>query len=143
VAGRLHPRSSAAAPRETPSGRNWPDGRPLAGVPATHAGSGATAAPCLDPHGLPVAFALASANAVDQEVLVDLLAVEPRQAAARSGQLLVADKNTTVARSRPLLASWGVRLLRPARKGELPQPGARLFKPLRQLIESVNASFKG
>jgi len=86
---------------------------------------------------------LASANAVDQEVLVDLLAVEPRQAAARSGQLLVADKNTTVARSRPLLASWGVRLLRPARKGELPQPGARLFKPLRQLIESVNASFKG
>jgi Transposase DDE domain len=38
-------------------------------------------------HGLPITFALASANAVDREVLVDLLAVEPELLAARPGQL--------------------------------------------------------
>jgi hypothetical protein len=36
-----------------------------------------------------------------------------------------------------------VRLLRPARKGEAGRAGASLFKPLRQLIESVNQTFKG
>lgn len=36
-----------------------------------------------------------------------------------------------------------MRLLRPARKGEPQRPGAHLFKPLRQLIESVNDTFKG
>jgi hypothetical protein len=41
------------------------------------------------------------------------------------------------------LAALGVRLLRPARKGEPERPGACLFKPLRQLIESVNDTFKG
>jgi len=36
-----------------------------------------------------------------------------------------------------------VQLLRPARKGEPDRPGARLFKPLRQVIESINDTFKG
>ena len=94
-------------------------------------------------HGLPVAFALASAKAVDREVLVDLLAVEPQLAAARSGQLLVADRNYYSREVETVLGQLGVRLLRPTRKREPPRPGARLFKPLRQLIESVNATFKG
>jgi hypothetical protein len=34
-------------------------------------------------------------------------------------------------------------LLRPARQGEPGRPGARFFKPLRQIIESVNDTFKG
>jgi len=34
-------------------------------------------------------------------------------------------------------------LLRPARKGERERPGAALFKPLRQVIESINETFKG
>jgi hypothetical protein len=34
-------------------------------------------------------------------------------------------------------------LLRPARKGERERPGAHLFKPLRQIIESINETFKG
>ena len=34
-------------------------------------------------------------------------------------------------------------LLRPARKGESERPGAHLFKPLRQVIESINETFKG
>jgi hypothetical protein len=33
--------------------------------------------------------------------------------------------------------------LRPARKGESERVGARLFKPLRQTIESINQTFKG
>ncbi len=34
-------------------------------------------------------------------------------------------------------------MLRPARKGERERPGAALFKPLRQVIESINETFKG
>ena len=94
-------------------------------------------------HGLPITFALTSAKAVDREVLVDLLAVEPQLAAARPGQLLIADKNDYGREVEHVLAELGVRLLRPARKGEVERPGARLFKPLRPLIESVNATFKG
>ncbi|SDJ04186.1 hypothetical protein SAMN05192558_10428 [Actinokineospora alba] len=37
----------------------------------------------------------------------------------------------------------GIELLRPARKGEPERPGARLFKPLRQTIESINQTLKG
>jgi hypothetical protein len=94
-------------------------------------------------HGLPVAFALADAKVVDREVLAELLAVEPELVAARPGQLLVADKNYYGREVETVLGELGVRLLRPARKGEPERPGARLFKPLRQLIESVNATFKG
>lgn len=35
------------------------------------------------------------------------------------------------------------RLRRPARKGEAPRAGAKFFKPLRQVIESINDTFKG
>jgi hypothetical protein len=41
------------------------------------------------------------------------------------------------------LVEQDVRLLRPTRKGEPERPGAPLFKPLRQVIESVNETFKG
>jgi hypothetical protein len=36
-----------------------------------------------------------------------------------------------------------IRLLRPARKGEAGRSGSELFKPLRQVIESINETFKG
>ncbi len=36
-----------------------------------------------------------------------------------------------------------MRLLRPARNGEVERPGAKPLRPLRQLIESVNQTFKG
>jgi hypothetical protein len=94
-------------------------------------------------HGLPVLFALTGAKAVDREVLLDLLAVEPQVVAARPGQLLLADKNYYGREFEDTLAGLGVRLLRPARKGEAERAGARLFRPLRQLIESVNDTFKG
>jgi hypothetical protein len=72
-----------------------------------------------------------------------VLAVEPELVAARPGQLLVADQNDYGRQFEAGLAELAVRLLRPARKGEAERPGARLFKPLRQLIESVNQTFKG
>ena len=74
---------------------------------------------------------------------MDLLTVEPQLVAARPGQLLLADKNYYGREFEDVLAGLGVRLLRPARKGEAERAGARLFGPLRQLIESVNATFKG
>lgn len=42
-----------------------------------------------------------------------------------------------------ILAKDGLRLLRPARKGEPERPGAHLFTPLRQTIESINQTFTG
>jgi hypothetical protein len=86
---------------------------------------------------------LTGANAVNCEVLAELLAVEPELVAARPGQVLIADKNYCGREFEHLLAHFGVRLLRPARKGEPQRAGARLFEPRRQLIESVNQTFKG
>ncbi len=34
-------------------------------------------------------------------------------------------------------------MLRPARKGETERAASQLFKPLRQVIESINETFKG
>ena len=94
-------------------------------------------------HGLPVAVALVGAKADERQVLLDLLAVEPELVAARPGQLLLADKNYYGGEFERVLAGLGLRLLRPARKGEPERAGAELFKPSRQLIESVNQTFKG
>jgi hypothetical protein len=94
------------------------------------------------PHGLPVAFALTGAKAVDREVLLDIFAVEPQLVAARPGQILLADKNYYGQQFERLLGELCLRLLRPARQGEPERAGAHLFKPLRQLIESVNQTFK-
>jgi hypothetical protein len=93
-------------------------------------------------HGLPVAFALAGAKDPDRDVLAGILTVEAELVADRSGQTVIADKNYYGRAFEADLAGRGVRLLRPARKGEPDRPGAELFKPLRQLIESVNATLK-
>jgi hypothetical protein len=94
-------------------------------------------------HGLPVAFALTGAKADERQVLLDLLAIEPELVAARPGQVLIADKHYYGGEFERLLAGLDLRLLRPARKGEAARAGAGLFRPLRQLIESVNQTFKG
>jgi hypothetical protein len=94
-------------------------------------------------HGLPVAVALTGAKADERQVLLDLLASEPQLVAARPGQLLVADKNYYGGEFERMLGELGLRLLRPARKGEAQRAGAHLFRPLRQLIEPLNRTFKG
>jgi hypothetical protein len=81
--------------------------------------------------GLPVVAALTGAKADERLVLLDLLAVEPELVAARPGQVLIADKHYYGRQFERMLAGLGLRLLRPARKGEATRAGASLFKPLR------------
>lgn len=93
--------------------------------------------------GLPVAFALTGAKADERETLLDLLDAELEVVATRPGQTLIGDKNYFGRNFEHQLAAHGIRPLRPIRKGEPERHGAELFKPLRQIIESVNVSFKG
>jgi len=93
--------------------------------------------------GLPVAFALTGAKADERETLQGLLADESHLLAARPGQTLIADKNYFGRDFEHELAQQGIELLRPTRKGEPQRRGGSLFKPLRQVIESINETFKG
>jgi len=93
-------------------------------------------------HGLPVGFALTGAKADERQVLLGILA-DPALTAGRAGQIIIGDKNYYGAGFEAAVARDGLRLLRPARKGEPERAGARFFKPLRQIIESINDTFKG
>jgi len=93
--------------------------------------------------GLPIAFALTGAKADERETLLDLLAAERELLRERPRQTLIGDKNYFGRGFERELSEHGVQLLRPARKGERERPGAALFKPLRQVIESINETFKG
>ena len=93
-------------------------------------------------HGLPVGFALAGAKADERQVLLSILA-DPALTAGRAGQVIMGDKNYFGAAFEATLADRRLCLLRPARHGEPGRPGARFFKPLRQVIESVNDTLKG
>jgi hypothetical protein len=92
--------------------------------------------------GLPAAFALTGAKADERQVLLAISAADPALLAARPGQTMIADKNYYGAAFEADLAQAGARLLRPARKTEPPRPGAGLFRPLRQVIESINNTLK-
>ncbi|MDU0291655.1 IS982 family transposase [Saccharothrix longispora] len=94
------------------------------------------------PGGLPVAFALTGAKADERTTLLDILTVDPDLVADRPGQTLIADRNYYGRDFEHALADAGIELLRPARKGEAERPGAALFKPLRQVIESINQTLK-
>jgi hypothetical protein len=95
------------------------------------------------PAGLPITFALTNPKTDEREVARDMLETEPDLLARRPGQTLIADKGYASAEFERFLAGHGARLLRPAFKNERPRPGARLLKPLRQIIESVNDTLKG
>jgi len=95
-------------------------------------------------HGLPVGFAVTGAKADERQTLLGILDTGPTLTGAeRAGQILIADKNYYGRGFEATLAAAGLDLLRPARKGEPPRPGTQFFKPLRQVIESVNDTFKG
>jgi hypothetical protein len=93
--------------------------------------------------GLPIAFALTGAKADERETVLELFAAEPHLLATRPGQTLIGDKNYFGRHFEHQLAQHGIHLLRPTRKGERQRPGEHLFKPLRQVIESINQTFKG
>lgn len=93
--------------------------------------------------GLPVGFALTGAKADERQTLLEIFHTDPTLTATRPGQTLIGDKNYFGAEFEGLLAEAGLRLLRPARKGEPERAGSALFKPLRQTIESINQTFKG
>lgn len=97
-------------------------------------------------HGLPVGYALTGAKADERQVFLDILAGTPAMAGIRADghrQMIIADKNYFGADFEATLEETGLELLRPARRGEEPRAGSRFFKPLRQIIESINETLKG
>ncbi|MEV7955926.1 IS982 family transposase [Streptomyces sp. NPDC058316] len=93
--------------------------------------------------GLPVLFALTGAKADERETLRGMLDAAPDVAASHPRQTITGDKNYYGRDFERDLAERHLELLRPARKGEPERAGAHLFKPLRQVIESINQTFKG
>ena len=95
-------------------------------------------------HGLPLGWALVGAKTDERDVLEDLLATTPALARPEGRRrTVIADKAYYGKQFEARLDQAGIDLLRPARKGEKPQASARFLKPLRQVIESVNDTFKG
>jgi hypothetical protein len=76
-------------------------------------------------------------------VLLDLLHNDPTLAAARPGQVLIADKNHYGRDFEAALAGAGIELLRRARQGEPAPAGDQFFKPRRQTVERFFDTFKG
>ena len=93
--------------------------------------------------GLPVLFALAGAKADERETLLGMLEAGRDVADGHLGQTVIGDKNYFGRHFEADLTQRELALLRPARKGEARRAGQNLFKPLRQVIESVNWTFKG
>jgi hypothetical protein len=85
----------------------------------------------------------AGAKAGERQVLLAILAGDPELAALLPGQLIIADNNYYGRDFEAALSRAGLSLLRPARQGEPERAGTRFFKPLWQVIESINETFKG
>lgn len=94
-------------------------------------------------HGLPVGFALTGAKADERQTLLGILDQDPDLTRGRAGQTIIGDRHYYGRDFESSLTTAGFVLLRPARKGETERPGAKFFKPLRQVIESINDTFKG
>ena len=94
-------------------------------------------------HGLPVMFAVAGAKADEREILLCMLETDAALVSERAGQTLIGDKNYYGRDFEKKVAGSDLVLLRPVRKGEARRAGRQLFKPLRQVIESVNQTLKG
>ena len=88
-------------------------------------------------HGLPVGVVLTGAKADERQVLLGILAADPQLTSDRQDQILIGDKNYFGSGFEAELATAGLTLLRPARKGEPERAGSRFFKPLRQTVESI------
>jgi len=94
-------------------------------------------------HGLPVMFALAGAKADEREVLLGMLEAARDVVDAHPGQTVIGDKNYFGRVFEADLTERQLVLLRPVRKGEAKRAGQQFFRPLRQVVESVNWTLKG
>jgi hypothetical protein len=95
------------------------------------------------PSGLPIAWALATPNIDERQVLTAVIEQDTELLAERPGLLIIADKGYVSAELDRWLSDRGVRLLRPSYRNRTPRPDEHLLKPIRQLIESVNDTLKG
>jgi hypothetical protein len=93
--------------------------------------------------GLPVLFALAGAKEDERQTLLGMLQAAADVVNDHPGQTVIGDKNYFGRDFEKELTERELALLRPARKGEAQRAGQNLFKPLRQVIESINWTFKG
>jgi hypothetical protein len=92
------------------------------------------------PAGLPVTFALANPKVDEREVARDLFESEPDL--LRPGQTILADKGYVSAEFEHFVSEHGATLVRPATKREPGRATSPFLKPMRQIIESVNATLK-
>jgi len=92
-------------------------------------------------HGLPVGWVLTGAKADEREVALTMLSGTP--GLWHRPLTMIGDKNYFGKDFEVELARAGITLLRPTRKGEKPRSGSQFFKPLRQIIESINDTLKG
>lgn len=91
-------------------------------------------------HGLPLAFAITGAKADERHVLLELIDTPAMTAVPH--RLIAADKNYFGREFEESLITQGFSLLRKKRAKEAPRPGARILKPIRQIIESVFDTLK-
>ena len=89
--------------------------------------------------GLPLAFALAGAKADERDICLDMIS---HAGLTTTGVTLIADKGYRRASFETELNALGVTLIRPNLKSEKPRGGRRFLKAFRQIIESVNQTFK-
>jgi hypothetical protein len=93
------------------------------------------------PSGLPVAYALTGAKTDERATALAMLGLDP--ALDRPGQVLMADKGYRSATFEAELNKHGITLIRPKIRSEkTARPLTRFLKPFRQIIESVNQTFK-
>jgi hypothetical protein len=93
------------------------------------------------PSGLPVAFALTNPKIDERDVAADMITIHAHLDRPAT-QTLMADKGYRSSTFEQQLNDAGIILIRPAMKQERPRPLQRFLKPFRQIIESVNQTFK-
>jgi predicted alpha-1,6-mannanase (GH76 family) len=78
----------------------------------------------------------------EREVLLGMLETDAALVTARPGQTLIGDKDYFGRDFEEAVAGSDLALLLPVGQGEAARAGRQLFKPLRQVIESVNQTLK-
>ena len=92
--------------------------------------------------GLPIAYALTSATTDERDTALAMIHLDT-DLAERAGQVMMADKGYRSATFESELNTVGITLIRPSLKTEkTPRPLQQFLKPFRQIIESINHTFK-